>query len=198
LFTASTDHTVVERAAEEVREDRNDFKTDHLGFAHAGTPHHPESLKSSIQIPEAFRQFHVDPALFEVDSPEIGMGKRNQRFLFVTIDLENPGVSGLHHIRHLANVLAASGKDTATFQLKCIKPALSRIRQVARAHSNLCPDVFFGFGDAVFTHPVDVRMITGRPTPNTRSSSSRISTRTAPFSPCVLVIRAIGIAEASE
>src|SRR5215475_13865641 len=108
-FATPPDNTEFERAPEELRENGDDVK--------------PHVLL--IQVPQVFRKIHLDSLLIRVNSFYVRLRKWDQRFFVVAIDFQYFIPPGLEHIRHHTHILTVGRYHAATFQLKCIKPALS-------------------------------------------------------------------------
>jgi hypothetical protein len=137
LFAAAPHYSEIERPLEEFREDRDDIEFEHV----------PPTLL--VQIPQAFRQMHFDPALTQIDLPHVRLRERNQRLFILAIDLQNQSFARPEYIGNHSHVFAVHRKDLATFQLKSIKRAVCGRRQCVGRNPDFTADIFFGFRNRI-------------------------------------------------
>jgi hypothetical protein len=105
---------------------------------------------SLVQIPQPFRQIHVDSALIQIDRLYKLLREWNQRLLIFAIDLQDVGPAG-EHIRNRADILAVCRVHAAPFQLEGINPTFLRCRQRFGGNFDLVSDALLGFRDTVDT-----------------------------------------------
>src|SRR5206468_3682815 len=115
LFLTAPNNSEIERSRKKLREYRDDIEL------------HSRS-KSLIQIPQAFRQIHVDPALIQIDVLQVLVREWDQGLPILAIDFQNFRAPRVQDIRYRADVFIA-GKNAAPFQLEGIKPTFFGFRQ---------------------------------------------------------------------
>jgi hypothetical protein len=87
-------------------------------------------LMSLVQSPQTFRQIYFDSPLLHVDLLQVRLREWDQRFFVFEIDFQNLGAAWIQHVGDDSKVLTIHGKDLAPFQLKRVKPAFFRRRQI--------------------------------------------------------------------
>jgi hypothetical protein len=103
---------------------------------------------SLVQIPQSFRQIHIDSALIQIDRLYKLFREWDQRLLVFAIDLQNVGPAS-EHIGNRADVLAVCRVHTATFQLEGVNPTFLCCRQRIGGNFDLDADVLLGFRDTI-------------------------------------------------
>jgi hypothetical protein len=105
---------------------------------------------SLVQIPQTFRQIHIDPSLIQIDILYKRLREWDQRLFIFAVDLQDVCPAG-KHIGDRADKLTVCRVHTAPFQLKGVNPTFLRCRQRVRGNFDLASDVRFGFRDTVDT-----------------------------------------------
>jgi hypothetical protein len=105
---------------------------------------------SLVQIPQPFRQIHIDPSLIQIDILYKRLREWDQRFVIFAVDLQNVCPAG-KYIGDRTDKLTVCRVHTAPFQLKGVNPTFPRCRQRIGGNFDLASDVRFGFRDAVDT-----------------------------------------------
>jgi hypothetical protein len=104
---------------------------------------------SFVQIPQFFRQFHVNSALVRIDCLDVFIRERNQYFLAGAIDAQYVGPAGFDNVSHGSDQLAIRAVNCATFQLKGIKPAVFRGRQIFSSDLDFGADVLLSLRNRI-------------------------------------------------
>jgi len=103
---------------------------------------------SLVQIPQSFRQIHIDPALIQIDRLYKLLREWDQRLLIFAIDLQNVCPAG-QDIGNSADILTVCRVYPASFQLEGVNPAFLCCRQRVGGNLNLASDILLGFRDTV-------------------------------------------------